>query len=413
MRQTLAAIAAWTALAAAPALASPQSGQLAQSHLYADTLAEGARDLAGLAAKDAGDGEARFGLGLVRFSQAVEHLGQNLHRYGLRPPKTVSAPILRLPVPPNPSPETLDYAGVRALLQDFATDLAAAEQALAAVGEDKAQILLDLAKVKLNFVGAGKPAAGETMAALVRRMADQRGAGAAPLTFEVKFDEGDAAWLRGYCHVLMALSEFLLAHDFHDTFDHSFQLFFPRLASPIATALAARAPASIVTEGFADSPPFADLLALVHTINWPLAEPQRMPAVRRHLKDVIALSRLSWKLIQAETGDDREWLPNPRQTHAALGETLSQRQLEAWFSVLDETEAVLDGKKLIPHWRFTKGFDLKRFFDEPQRFDLMLLGTGGGAVAFLGAGETTTRERWEEITKAFEDGFFGYALWIN
>ncbi|MEO0970116.1 MAG: hypothetical protein AAFX80_17740 [Cyanobacteria bacterium J06639_18] len=33
----------------------------------------------------------------------------------------------------------------------------------------------------------------------------------------------------------------------------------------------------------------------------------------QNLQTVTALSRQSWKLILAETDNDREWLPNPKQ----------------------------------------------------------------------------------------------------
>ena len=57
----------------------------------ADIDADGLRGTAALAARaatEARDSEARFALGLVRFAQAVEHLGQSLYRHGLRPPKS-------------------------------------------------------------------------------------------------------------------------------------------------------------------------------------------------------------------------------------------------------------------------------------------------------------------------------------
>ena len=407
--QKLAALALAAALAASPALATPKSAELARSHLYNDTLAEGAK---ALAAADTADADARFGLGIVQFTHAVEHLGQNLHRYGLRPPKMISVPLLRLPVPPNPSPEELTYDGFRAVLQDFADDLAVAEAALAKVGDGKTEIVLDLAKIRMDITGKAKHGGGETMAALLKRMGD-RNSTDAPASLEVKFDTGDAAWLRGYCHVLMALSQFVLAHDFHTTFDTSFQLFFPRTVSPFRAALALPMPRDTIAGEWRDAPHFADFVSFIHTMNWPVADAARMKAVRAHLKSVVAASRESWKLILAETGDDREWLPNPRQTHAALGEKISQPQLDSWFGVLDEAEAILDGRKLVPHWRFAKGMDFKRFFEEPQTFDLVMLLAGSGAVPYLADGELTTKERWDELTRAFEGSFFGYAIWIN
>src|SRR5262249_12257749 len=156
----------------------------------------------------------------------------------------------------------------------------------------------------------------------------------------------------------------------------------------------------------------ADMLALVHTVNWPVVEPERMRSARTHLKTMLAMSRKSWALILAETDDDREWLPNPRQSHAAFGARVRQDQIDAWMTALDEMDAILDGRVLVPHWRFARGIDAKAFFETPRSFDLMMLVTGSGAVPFLRDGPISSRERWAEITRAFEENFFLYALWF-
>ena len=50
--------------------------------------------------------------------------------------------------------------------------------------------------------------------------------------------------------------------------------------------------------------------------------------------------------------------------------------------MVDETETVLDGKLLVPHWRFKQGFDLKAYFDTATRTDLVMQRTGLDAVPF-------------------------------
>ncbi|TIS30595.1 MAG: hypothetical protein E5W95_35545, partial [Mesorhizobium sp.] len=57
----------------------------------------------------------------------------------------------------------------------------------------------------------------------------------------------------------------------------------------------------------------ADFISLVHLVNWPVVEPERRQAARRHLMEMIRLSREDWKAIRAETDNDREWLPGPQQ----------------------------------------------------------------------------------------------------
>jgi hypothetical protein len=128
---------------------------------------------------------------------------------------------------------------------------------------------------------------------------------------------------------------------------------------------------------------------------------------------MVAASRRSWSLILTETDDDREWLPNPNQTNVALGQRVQQRQIDAWMAALDEADAILDGRTLVPHWRFARGIDLKVLFEEPRTFDLVMLLTGAGAVPYLREGPITALQRWQEITQAFEDNFFAYAFWFN
>jgi hypothetical protein len=411
-RATAMALSLALLLAASPGRASPAADAIRQQ-LYAGTTAAGIAELRRHAAADPADREARFGLGMLEFVRAVERLGQGFHRYGLQPPPAVSLPLLRLPVPINPDPQPLTYEDFRAILQAFADDLAAAAATLAGVGDNDVALVVDLMQVRLDMRADGHAGEDETLARIMAVLSHAPGLPTTPPpALEVKFDAGDAAWLGGYAHVLMALDEFLLAHDFHVTFDTTFHRFFARAATPFAVPLAAPAPAG-AGFGLPDSAIIADVVAFIHTINWPVVDPVRMGKVRTHLLAMIEASRQSWKLIEAETGDDREWIPNPRQKNAALGTGVSEAQLAAWLQVLDEAEKALNGQTLVPHWRFEKGIDLRKFFEEPQTFDLVMLLAGAGAVPFLADGDTASVERWTEITRAFEGSFFSYAIWFN
>jgi hypothetical protein len=158
--------------------------------------------------------------------------------------------------------------------------------------------------------------------------------------------------------------------------------------------------------------PIADFVSFLH-IRWPVSEPERMATVRTHLKQMIALSRESWKAIEAETDDDREWIPNARQTSPFATLQVDAERIAAWYQVLDEAEAVLNGEKLVPHWRFQQGFNLRRVFEEPQPFDLVLWITGPAALPYLEDGPVTTPEDWARITEAFGGRFGLFALWVN
>lgn len=84
-----------------------------------------------------------------------------------------------------------------------------------------------------------------------------------------------------------------------------------------------------------------------------------------------------------------------------------------WQRFLDEFEAVLQGKKLIPHWRFDQGVNLRRIFLEPTTFDIVLLIQGSAAVHYLEDGELSSGETWDQITRIFGGDFFRYFVWFN
>ncbi len=155
-----------------------------------------------------------------------------------------------------------------------------------------------------------------------------------------------------------------------------------------------------------------DLVSFIH-IPWTVAEPERMRSVREHLKTVVALSRKSWDSIEAETDDRAEWIPNPKQTQSATGVGVSADQLASWRAFLDEADALLDGRKLIPHWRLNRGVNLKKVFDDPRPFDIVLWITGPAALPYLDDGPVLTRQEWRQLIEAFGDNFGNYAIWFN
>jgi hypothetical protein len=131
------------------------------------------------------------------------------------------------------------------------------------------------------------------------------------------------------------------------------------------------------------------------------------------MKAVLSYSRQNWDAILAETDDNHELLPSPSQTAIAPDVTITQDRVAAWRATLDEAEKVLDGKLLIPHWRFKQGFDLKAYFETAQKTDLVMIITGYGAVPFLRDGEVASPEHFRDIQAAFGSDWLGYAFWFN
>ncbi|WP_158818296.1 hypothetical protein [Methylocapsa sp. S129] len=382
-----------------------ESGQLAVGELAA----------AAQLSASPNNNEARFGLGLIRFARAIERYGQTQYRYGLRAPQSVSIPLLRFPVPVNPAPEELSYEKQRDALKVFLGDLADVEATLAPMTDNPVKIVLDLNAIKFDLRGDGKPDDAEKLSAILAslRMTPSDGASKTE-PFEVAFDNADALWLRGYAHLLSASIEFVLAYDWRLTFEEAGELFYPRIA-PTPFAKAAPDPGLERDGGFLGSQlQIADTITLVHEIRWPVVEPSRLQNAHAHLKQVIALNRRTWKVILARTDDDRVWIPGPQQKHGVIaGMPVGQEQVNAWLKALDEFDDVLDGKRLLPHWRFAQGVNFKKIFFEPRPFDLVLWATGQAAAPYLEAGPILSAAEWTEWQRIFNGNFPGYAFWFN
>ncbi|MDB5540135.1 MAG: hypothetical protein JWQ89_1862 [Devosia sp.] len=415
LRLTTAIMAATLTL---PAVAG-EGGDIALRHLYAGTAAAGITEL------DAPpDAESRFGKGMLQFANAIEHFGQGLYRHGFAPNwgwGGVNAPSqMLIPVPANPNPEPLDYEKLRAMLVILVTEMDEAQKTLREAGVAGDYVIpLDVMKVGLDLDGDGGSAPGESIAAILggamgltnRRQSNP----AEPGSLVIGLDRADAIWLAGYTNIVATQADFLLAHDFHELFYATFHRLFPGAGLPLENDIRGRRargqgyelldPDSEVT--------VADLIALIHTIDWAVVEPDRLKRVRERLLTISALSRQNWAAITAETDNDRELLPNPDQTAAVGRARVNAEQIAAWQSTLDTFDQVVNGELLIPHWRFAKGFDVKAYFETATNTDLVMLLTGYDALPFLKDGPIATEASFSDLLRAFGGNWPGYAFWFN
>ncbi len=384
----------------------------ADSFLREGKLAEGEAALADTIAGNPKDSASRFGLGVVQFLRGVETLVQGFHRYGLQPdPTGGNVWFLRLPVPANPHPEPIAYEDLRALIERLNADLARAEATLSRVEDPDVKLPIHFGEVRLDLDGDGKATDEEALWSLYKRLNGQaRNISADDARrFVIAFDRGDVAWLRGYCHLLMAFCEVYLAHDGRALFDHSAHLFFPKTKTPFPFLKHDLRPNQW------QPAQISDVIAFVHMIRLPVREPKRAGAALRHLEAMIPLSRESWKAYLEETDDDREWIPNPRQTTVMPGVRVTEEMVKGWFSFLDEAESILGGKTLVPFWRDAggKGVNLRRVFTEPTDLDPVLWFQGTAAAPYLEEGKVTSVETWRRLQRVFGGEFVGFALWFN
>jgi hypothetical protein len=329
-------------------------------------------------------------------------------------------PVLRFPVPANPNPESIDYAKMRGIYAALIEDLAKVEATLAPLPAGEFKLKLNLTSIRLDLDGDGRGSQEESLGGIVMQMVagprrsrlgpQQSPADALP-PLNIAFDRADAIWLRGYAKFISAFSEFALAHDWQDAFNATAQLFFPIVEGGLNVGALSRPNRQM---GGEEGGSIADAIAFLHMLRFDLVEPDRMSRVRQLLLDMIKLSRENWAAIQAETDDEEEWLPSPKQKNVAIGVTdITDDILQAWFATLKQLEDALEGRVLVAHWRFNKGIDLKMVFEEPQRFDFLLWITGQAAVPFLKDGPALSSQTWNEWQRAFRGNFLGIALWFN
>lgn len=400
-------------LSSAAALSAPATPQLMGDRLRAGELAQLESELGAALAAAPQDDQVRFALGATQFIRTIEGMSQSMYRHGLEPPQSVAQnlPFFRFPLPRNPAPQPLDYEKMRDIFKQAVDGFARADATLAAMGKEEVKLPVAIGLARLDLNGDGK---AEELETLWRVMDASLGGGnlqpEQAERFIISFDRADATWLRGYTHLLRALLEFALAHDGKASFDASAHMLFPRAGLPNAVLdQQSRTP-----DPYFDPASIADALAAIHLMHWEVKEPERMNAVLAHLETVAALSRESWSFILAETDDEAEWIPSPRQKNGAMpGVTVSQQTLDGWMAFLGVYESILKGQTLVPHWRLDKGINFRRVFTEPRPFDPILWAQGSAALPYLEEGPMADSESWGRMMMMFEGNFLGYAVWFN
>lgn len=396
------------------------------AHLYAGTASAGMADAeAACAAADQG---ACFGQGLLTLVTTYEGLSQDLYRYGATVPSNTAFELLMGggggsgPAPANLQPEKLTYEALRGVFDRFLAGLDDARGAFERAGEAGDYVItIDPLKVRIDFNGDGEVDEGETLGALLSQFDDNTFPPPAPtgktksktpdepLLTTVGFDRADALWFAGYTQIVAAPIDLLLAHDFSNFYNAYLHRVFPLSGLPMGefnTAgdlfLGAETDASI-----------ADLIAGIHTLSFPVTDQPRLAGVLDRLKAITDLSHGNWEAILAETDDNRELVPSPRQTSILTGMDVTQQTVDAWMATLDTVDEILDGKLLVPHWRFKQGFDLKAYFTTATHTDLVLLISGSAAVPYLKAGPIADAASFAEANRTFGTDWLNYVFWFN
>lgn len=164
----------------------------------------------------------------------------------------------------------------------------------------------------------------------------------------------------------------------------------------------------------------ADFVNWLHMVlRFEMQEPKRCVTALQHWEATLACSKAMWTHYLAETDDDREWIPNPKQ-QGVLRIPVKQEMIDTWLLTMSDAEEVLKGKQLVSFWRGRDrevGVNFRRVITEPRRFDLVQWIQGTAAPPYLERGPATRfaePELWRRINDGFgQNSFIGFVFWFN
>ncbi|MGQ0564707.1 MAG: hypothetical protein ACT4OK_06510 [Gemmobacter sp.] len=351
--------------------------------------------------------EDLFALAGLRFLSGVEGALQLRWQTGMRADWS-ELPLLRLPIPENPAARPFAATDIVALFDRVDARMADARAALTDLGDQDFALEVRLSDLWFDINANGTREEGEAMAAI----ADLTLAGTGRFGLEVaqdpvvRFDTADAAWLSAYTQFLSAFATTALAFD----------------PAPVVERVIASGQAMQALWG--DTPPpnamdmmFGRQVDRAAMILLALAEPPD-PALSMkahgHLLAMIADNRRFWRLVEAETDNDREWVPNDAQ-QSALGLPMPPGTGKRWQAVLADAEGMLEGRLLVPHWRMgaEAGLNLKKMFENPPAIDIVTFIQGEGLLPYAEKGTRVTANSWMDFSNFVQGDAMLFAVFLN
>lgn len=374
---------------------------LAEQYLHQGHHAQGILALEKHLRQQPGDDQARFGLGILRLTRGVERLCQSFYTYGLRN-KGTGMLFIRIPIPNNPDPQPVSYLQFRNIFVELQRDLMDCEHTLAEIKDDQVKLPLTLAHIKLDIDGNGE-ATDSFLDILHRLLGNRLELLSKNPHFRVHFDRGDVAWLRAYCHLLTAMLDVYLAVDTESEFYFFAKDYFPRIKPVLSEAEEKQ----LRDKGTLNS----------STVRF--QEKDRLSSFRHHMIAVCQLNRETWRYIRAETDDDYEWLPHPKQT-GVFDMPVRENMISGWLGMMSDLEELLEGKTVIPldfiSGKSEYGLNFKAFLeDPPQQFDFWKVIQQGPADKYLvKGGKPFEINRLLTVLQLFDSPLrMGYMAWFN
>jgi hypothetical protein len=350
--------------------------------------------------------EELFALAGLRFLGGVEAALQLRWQTGVRSDWS-ELPILRLPIPENPAARAFQPADFTALLTGLDADMDAAREALSKLADKPVALEIRLADLWFDINGNGSQDEGEDVASVTGLTLGGGRMIAVPVPDPViRFDTADAAWLTAYTHFLSGFVSTALAYDPEPAI---------RRVMESSTAIYAL---------WGDTPPpnamdmmFGRQVDRIAMVLFALSRtPDKALALdaHDHFLAMITENRRFWSLVEAESDNDREWVPNDRQA-SGLGLNVPAGTGARWQAVLADAEALLKGEALIPHWRFgaEAGINLKRAFENPPAVDLVTWIQGEGLLPYAEKGRRISPAAWNDFERLVSGDAILFAVFLN
>ena len=388
-------------------LASPLAAETLSKELGAKGITATEARLAALPSPTDAD---RFALGGVRFLSAVE-LSMQLRWASGFIDRTGMLPMLNTRLPENPTPAAFDPALFTTLFTTVTTTMDAARAPLADI-PDSSDFGVEINFADLWFdINANQTRdPGEDLLEVLGpilmgwQWQSRDPATPAPV---VRFDVADAAWLSAYTHMLGGMSEMILAYDPTPPITRIMQ------GRAKMESLGTMAPDPIFGMD-ATAPDGFDVFATVFDMLHQTPDAPRMAAARDHFLAMVTDNRRFWTLVDKETDDANEWLPNARQK-SALGLDLPGDTGARWQEVLADLEAMLNGEKLVPYWRLDGpvGVNMKRVFLEPAPIDVVGWIHGWAAAPYLENGALISADSWNRFEGMMQGNAMLMAIYLN
>jgi hypothetical protein len=386
-------------LTATPAFAESDVSAL----IAANGLRAAEAQLAAIAEPSPSD---RFALGGVRFLAAVETALQTRWKVGLTEGLTtlVDLPVLRLPIPENPTPARFEGAVIAEMFAALQGDLDSAAAQLDMISDaDAVGVTINTTDIWFDIDRNGTRTAGEGLAEVLGTALQ------APLPdATIRFDTADAAWLSAYAHLLGGLSDLIVA------FDPG-----PAIDDVLAARAAFDALNAQVNQPFGTGidmmgGDYIDLAAMIVDALERQPDPDLTQSALNHWLAMVDRNRVFWVRVAAETDNDAEWIPNKGQV-SALGLPFPADTGQRWLNVLAEAEAVLTGNALIPHWRLADGagVDLYALMTNPPEIDVLGMAHGMDLLPYIRTGRVISWDSWRQFADLTEGNAGMYAVILN